>query len=141
MGDGVRSFGAGSSLDALYRLNSWNLLLGVSFTACTAVHSAEERVQVPYRAYRDFRHSTVVLADGTRVPCQAVEYLRQDDSGNDFGKMETVLADKGLLRAARLGQSRCMNARVRDVIDAAVALLTAAPYALSRPRPANPNPP
>jgi len=132
LGDGVSSFGKGSPFDALYRLNAWNLLLGVGFSSCTALHSAEERVQVPYRAYRDFRRSKIVWPDGKVEPSRAVEYLRQDGSANDFDKMYDVLERAGVLRVRRIGEARCINVRIRDVIDHAVGLLKRDPYFLSR---------
>jgi aminoglycoside 3-N-acetyltransferase len=133
LGDGVKSFAEGSAFDNLYRLNSWNLLLGVTFSSCTALHSAEEWVQVPYRKYRDFRNSTVILPDGRTIPSPSVEYLRRDGSGNDFAKMEDVMAEAGLLRTCRIGNARCLNARLRDIVDTAVRLLEENPYFLSRP--------
>ncbi len=133
LGDGVSSFGKGSAFDRLYELDSWNLLLGVSFQSCTALHSAEELVRVPYRAHRDFKGSIVILPDGRRVPSPAIEYLRQDGSSNDFAKMEGVFARAGVLRTCQIGEARCMNARIRDIIDIAKQLLSKDPYSLSRP--------
>ncbi|MDQ1257671.1 MAG: aminoglycoside 3-N-acetyltransferase [Candidatus Hydrogenedentes bacterium] len=83
MGEGVSSFGAGSSFHQLYELNSWNLLLGVGFESCSALHMAEEFMKVPYRWHRDFSGSTVILRDGTRVPATSIEFLRYEGYEND----------------------------------------------------------
>ena len=123
LGEGIRSFGTGSSFDRLYQLDSWNLLLGVTFSSCTALHSAEELVQVPYRGYRTFEGSTVVLADGTEVPSRSVEFLRNDGSSNDFEKVEAVFEQKRILKRCTIGPARCINARIRDIIDSAKRLL------------------
>ena len=133
LGEGVSSFGRGSSFDRLYRLDSWNLMLGVSFNSCTALHSAEELERVPYRAYRDFHRSAVVHADGRVEPCRSVEFLRQDGSSNDFAKMGEILAREGVTAACTIGEARCVNARIRDVVDVARGMLREDPYALSRP--------
>ena len=119
MGEGIRSFGKGSTFDQLYRLNSWNLFLGVSFEVCTALHMAEEFMQVPYRAYRDFRNSTVVLDDGTEMSSESVEFLRREGFENSFAKMERIMSEAGLLRSCKVGQATKINARIRDIFDIA----------------------
>jgi len=137
IGNGVSSFGIDSSFDRLYRLNSWNLLLGVSFNSCTALHSAEELERVPYRSYRDFRQSVVVHSDGRTESCRSIEFLRHDGSANDFAKMGTILGNEGVTKCCTIGEARCINARIRDVIDVARRLLKEDPYALSKPAPGN----
>ena len=134
LGDGVHPFGQGSTFDALYRLDAWNLMLGVSFQSCTALHCAEELEQVPYRAYRDFKDCEVVLADGRRGVCAAVEFLRQDGSSNDFAKVEALFAAAGILRTSQVGAARLVNVRIREVIDRARQLLQRDVRFLSRNR-------
>lgn len=134
LGDGVRSFWGRAVFDALYACDAWNVMLGVGYQSCTALHAAEEIVQVPYRSYRDFVGSRVRLPDGTELPCVSVEYLRQDDSFNDFAKMEGILAAKGRLEATQVGNARVTAARIRDVIDEAVERLRENPRFLSGTR-------
>ena len=121
MGEGVKSFGEGSSLHRLYRMNSWYLLLGVGFKSCTALHTVEEMAQVPYRQYRGFEGSTVVLADGSEAPCRCVEYLRLPGYRNDFNRVEPLLAEAGVLRERRVGAARIVNARMREIVDTVMA--------------------
>jgi len=123
MGAGVRSFGPGSSFDALHQLNARVLLLGVGFTACTALHMVEEYRQVPYRSYRDFGDCRVLLPDGTTEPSRAVEYLKRQGYQNDFGKMDAVLARAGVLRTGRIGAAAVSNVRMRDLFDVTMALM------------------
>ena len=47
MGEGIRSFGAGSTFHQLYQLDAWCLFLGASFGSCTELHAVEEYMQVP----------------------------------------------------------------------------------------------
>lgn len=117
MGDGVLSFGPGGSLHQLYLLDSWYLLLGVNFNSCTALHMVEEAVQAPYRYYRDFAGSAVVLPDGERVPAKSREFLRKPGFGNDFSRVEGLLEEAGALRACRVGAARIVNAKMRDIVD------------------------
>ena len=123
MGDGVNAFGRGSTFEALYKLAAVCLLLGVGFNACTALHAAEEIVQVPYRYYRDFKGSVVVRPDGSRIRCPSREYLRTAGYRNDLAKMHAVLEREGALRTTRIGAAAVIHARIRDIIDIALRRL------------------
>jgi len=134
MGEGVSSFGPGSTFDALQRLDAWIVMLGVSFQSCTALHAVEEAVQVPYRAHRDFRGSVVILPNGTQIASASIEYLRRHGGQNDFAKMAAVLAGKGVLRVGRIGEARCMATRMRDLFRIARPMLEKDPGFLTRTR-------
>lgn len=123
MGEGVRPFAEGSSMYRLHELDFWYLFLGCGFSVCTALHTAEELVHVPYRYYRHFKGSTVIRADGSTVPSKAVEFLLQEPYHNDFGKMEDIFRDRGILRIAHVGNARIVNAKARGIIDIAAGLL------------------
>jgi hypothetical protein len=47
--------------------------------------------------------------------------------------MEGILMRAGILRTCQIGEARCINARIRDIIDIAKQLLSEDPYSLSRP--------
>ena len=134
MGEGVSSFGPGSTFDALLRLDAWIVLLGVSFQSCTALHAVEEFVGVPYRAHRDFDGSTVILPDGTRMSSSSIEYLRQDRAANDFAKMADLFEEAGVLRRARIGTAECMGVRMCDLFRITRPLLAQDVHFLSRRR-------
>jgi aminoglycoside 3-N-acetyltransferase len=120
MGDGVRSFGAGSTFHRLYELDAWCVLLGVEFTSCTELHAVEEYMRVPYRYHRDFASSTVILEGGTQVPSKSLEYLRKPGYSNDFAKMRGVFEEHGALKTTRVGEARVTNVRIRDIFDVTV---------------------
>ena len=122
MGEGVRSFGKGSTFEQLYKLDAWNLFLGVGFSSYTELHSVEEYMQVPYRYYRDFKGSFVILPDGTEVPSQSVEYLRKKGYINDFKKMEKVFSKHKALHTCRIGKAKIINVRIKDIFDITTAL-------------------
>jgi aminoglycoside 3-N-acetyltransferase len=132
LGDSVHSFWGNAVFDALYELDAWNIMLGVGYQSCTALHAAEEIVQVPYRAYRDYTGSVVRLPDGTEQEARSVEFLRQDGSSNDFGKVEAILEEKGALSVCPVGKARVTAARMRAVIDTAVDCLRKDPRFLSK---------
>jgi len=125
MGEGVSSFGKGSTFHQLYKLNAWYLFLGATFGSCTGLHAVEEYMQVPYRRHRDFKGSKVILADGTEIPSQSVEYLSLPDSGyrNDFARMKDIYAGHGVLNTTKIGEAEAMNIRIRDLFDIAVAYM------------------
>jgi len=123
MGEGVSSFGAGSTFHRLYDLDAWCLLLGVGFSSCTELHAVEEFMRVPYRYHRDFAGSTVILEDGSRVPSQAIEYLREPGYVNDFVKMRAVFDGAGVLRVTQIGAAEVTNVRIRDIFDITRALM------------------
>lgn len=130
--------GEGGTFEALLRANAWNLFLGVGFTSCTALHTVEERARVPYRAFRDFLDCSVREPDGALRPSRSVEFLRLPGYRNDFGKMEAIFCERGVLREARIGAARVMMVRLRDVVKIAGQLLEKDPFFLltaeSRPR-------
>ena len=129
MGEGVSSFGPGSTFDVLLKLGGWVLFLGVSFQSCTALHAVEEFVGVPYRKHRNYEGSVVILADGTRISSESIEYLRQDGSAYDFAKMEAIFEEAGVLRRARIGAIR-----IRDLFGITRPLLETDHAFLSRQR-------
>ena len=120
MGEGVSSFGKGSTFHQLYELDAWCLFLGATFGSCTELHAVEEYMQVPYRYHRDFKGSTVILADGTEIASQSVEFLRYPDYGNDFAQMRDVLGGHGVLKITRIGEAEVINVRIRDIFDITV---------------------
>lgn len=122
-GGNVHPFAFDASLYRCYELNSWYVLLGCGFSSATALHTAEEIVQVPYRHYRDFKGSEVIRPDGIRVPAVSVEFLRNPSYVNDFAKMDAVFERDGLLRHARVGNARLTSARIREVVDLGVQYL------------------
>ncbi|MFO7947767.1 MAG: AAC(3) family N-acetyltransferase [Armatimonadota bacterium] len=120
MGEGKRSFGHGSTFHQLYGLDAWCLLVGVEFTSCTELHACEEYMQVPYRYYRSYAGSTVIMPDGTEIPSHSVEYLCYAGFRNDFGKMRQVLGAHDVLNTTEIGEALVTNVRIRDIFDTTV---------------------
>ena len=134
LGDGVSSFGPRSTFDELLKLNAWIVFLGVTFQCGTALHAVEEFVGVHYRKHRDYKGSTVILPDGSRIPSESIEYLRQDGSSNDFAKMGAIFHEEGVLNQVRIGAADCVSVRIRDVFRITQPLLEQNSGFLSRNR-------
>ncbi|MCP4642223.1 MAG: AAC(3) family N-acetyltransferase [bacterium] len=127
MGDGVHPFAWGSSMYRTYEMDFWYVMLGCGFGSCTALHTVEELAQAPYRHYRHFQGSTVIRADGTRVPSRAVEFLKIPPYDYDFAKMGPVFEKRGILRTTTVGNATIINAKARDIIDIGLELIKADP--------------
>jgi aminoglycoside 3-N-acetyltransferase len=132
LGDGIKSFGEGSTFDALSKLDAHVLLLGVDFDSCTALHAAEEILQVPYRYYRNFLGSTIILPTGESRPSRSVEFLRKDGYNNTFLKMRPLFEAAGVLATSSIGNARATLVRIRDVIRITTSLMSEDPYYLTR---------
>lgn len=116
LGDGISGVGRGSPFTRLMELDAWVLLLGVGFSSCTALHTAEELAGVPYRQYRDYAECTIIMPDGTPQPSRAREFLRVGEVANDLGKMGTVFARHGVLHTAKVGNADLTAVRIRDIV-------------------------
>ena len=108
----------------LYEMDFWYVLLGCPFSRTTALHTAEELMQVPYRRYRDFAGSTVVRADDTSAPSRSVEFLCIEPYHPDFTSVAPTFEAAGIQRSTTVGNARIVNAKTRDLVDLAVAKLT-----------------
>ncbi len=117
MGEGIRSFGKGSSFEQLYKLDSKILFLGVSFSVCTALHMVEEFMQVPYRYYRDFNDSVVIIPDTNHIVSSSTEFLRKPGYFNDFAKMYDVFLNEKVLEIQQVGEAKIICVRIKDVFD------------------------
>ena len=116
MGNGVTVFGSESPFDRLWRLDARSLFLGVGFLVCTSFHLVEERFNVPYRMYRDFKGFTMILPNGREIPCRSMENLRKEGYENDFPKMDEILPKENILKVGRIGNAKIMNAKIRDIV-------------------------
>ena len=126
LADGVHSFWHGSSFDALYAADAWNLMLGVGFSPVPRSTPPRRRSASPTAPTAPYPGCRIRLPGGETIPCPpALEYLRHDDSFNDFAKMEGILRDRGLVLETAVGAGTIMNCRIRDVIDTACELLAA----------------
>lgn len=123
MGDGIHPFAKGSSMYQLYALDFWYVFMGCGFNVCSALHTVEEVLQVPYRYYRHFKGSTIIRMDGSFAHSRALEHLRYLPYLNDFEKMEAVCDRAGLLRRVRVGRACLIAAKARSIIDLGLELV------------------
>lgn len=120
---GGHAWGPDSAFARFEELDAWNLFLGVGTGSCTALHHVEELMHVPYREFRDYKGSVFLMPDGSRRPCDSVEFVRKPGVRNDFIKMGQVLAEHNVLRSTMVGTARILNVRIRDIVRIGCAYL------------------
>ncbi|MDH7568663.1 MAG: AAC(3) family N-acetyltransferase, partial [Armatimonadota bacterium] len=117
----------------LYRLtlvDGYVLLLGVDFRNCTLLHTAEEMARVPFI---DFHTRYPLRGQYRGQPYTLRIYCHTAPLPANFGAIEPVLAERGLLKLGKVGQASCRLARAKDILDTALALLAGNPYFLRYP--------
>lgn len=103
--------GEQSPLRALYDSHATVLLLGVDFTACTAIHLAEHRLpwSAPTQRYRCF-----VRSSGGRTECEFTG-ARYDDG--DFADLGEALDIQPFVGHGRLGRAPVRVLPMRQTVD------------------------
>ncbi len=124
------SLGVGSPLDKLSERGGYILLLGVGQNVNSIIHLAEFLADIPYLytwERPDFPHTARVKCDGYE---KEVTLAPSPGCSEGFGKMEPVLRNRGIIKDGKIGKARCQLMKARDIVDAAVELLTTNPEAL-----------
>jgi aminoglycoside 3-N-acetyltransferase len=96
------SFGEHSIFAMLEEVDAQLLFLGVDFEMCTFVYRVEQRLQVPYRYFKDF--SGTVVDGAQRTDVTARYYVRdlESDVVNSFTPLAESLLARGDARVTRL---------------------------------------
>jgi len=132
LGDGILPCGKGSPFEFLYNVNAWNIFLGVGFTSCTALHMVEEYIQVPYRYYKTYPGSFVIFPDGSKIESKSKEYVKHPGYENDFEKIESIFAGKGILNYAKAGEAKIISVKTRDIFKVTKEHIEKDPHFLVR---------
>ena len=101
-------------------------------TSCTALHMVEEFIGVPYRYYKEYPGSFVILKDGTRVPSRSKEYIKQPGYINDFEKIEGLCSKQGILNYAKAGNAKLISVTMTDLYNFTERQINLNPYFLAR---------
>jgi aminoglycoside 3-N-acetyltransferase len=112
------------------------LFLGVTLDANTMFHTAEELAGVPYHLQAEPTRCHIV-DEGGRVLERAC-LLHNWAYPRRFGEMETILAEKGMLKSGRIAAARTLVIESAPMLDFTVNLLQADSWHLvkaeARPR-------
>lgn len=130
----VDCFGEESVFAYLYEVDARLLFFGVSFEFCTFLHLVEQRLEVPYRYFKEFRGD--VIAAGA-VASTAARYFVRDldqDVESSFLPLGADLLERGLAAETQIPRGpRLFATSARAVHDVAVERVRSRPdYLLAR---------
>ena len=124
------AYDPGSAFERLLELEFKLLLLGASVQAVSMVHYSEQRLNVPYRYWKDF-HGLVRTRQGWEArSCRMFARDLQIDPQLELHPIEKRLRDQGLWRETPLNYGFLSACRLADFVAATDALLAADPWAL-----------
>jgi aminoglycoside 3-N-acetyltransferase len=103
------------------------LLLGVDFSSCTLLHTAEELARVPFI---DFETQFRVRGRARGIDYTAGINCHSAPLPANFTAIEEPLRTRGLLTTGHVGAAECRLARAADILTVALALLRDDPYFL-----------
>lgn len=131
----VSAVGQGSPFDRLAKLGGQVLLLGVTQSTNTTIHTGEAHARVPYwgQSRPDRPAGRQVILPGQAPQWMPVIEYPGDSGG--FPKLEPLLIERGLIAFGRLGRARCRRMPAQSLIDAAVDCLRRDPGGLLCDRP------
>ncbi|MFT3888405.1 MAG: AAC(3) family N-acetyltransferase [Arachnia sp.] len=112
--------GENSPLGALFDLDAWILLLGVTAAKATALHLAEHRATYPGK--RTIPNGAAMLVDGERRWVTWEELDVQDDDFVDVAA--AFAADTGLVRTRPVGDATAHLLPMRPLVDYAARWFT-----------------
>jgi aminoglycoside 3-N-acetyltransferase len=131
------AYDPGSAFERMLDLNFKLLLLGASIQAVSMVHYSEQRLDVPYRFWKDF-HGLVRTPQGWVA--RSYRMFARDlkiDPQLDLRPIEKRLREQGLWQSVVLNYGFLSACRLGDFVAATDALLADDPWILVANRPQN----
>ncbi len=121
--DTITPFSPDSSFDRLLQLHAKLLLFGVTFNAATFFHYVEEKLQVPYRFFKDF--SAEYVDKGVSEQRTYRLYVRDLDLNPQLflSNLQENVETKGKLYRAKLGSGEILSCSFVDLYETACEML------------------
>jgi aminoglycoside 3-N-acetyltransferase len=126
------AFNDGSAFDKMLAHDFKLLLLGASIQAASIVHYSEQRANVPYRYWKDFRGE--IAGRGIQTYRMFVRDERYE-AQLKLKPVETELRARGLWHETPLNYGKISACRLRDFVAVADKLLRADPWILVENKP------
>lgn len=102
----------------LYDIGARILFLGAPLSTNTFLHSVEEWHAVPDRLAAQPTPFRIRTREGTLLDCpQHRHFSSAGDVSRHFGKVEAELLQRGIARAGRIGDARCVLCDARGMAD------------------------
>jgi len=124
------AFDPGSAFEKLLELDFKLLLLGADVQAVSMIHYSEQRAQVPYRYWKDFRGE---VRDSQGWATRTYQMFARDlelDPQLDLYRIQALLQKRDQWHTAKLNYGWISCCRVTDFVAATDHLLAADPWAL-----------
>lgn len=119
----ISVFSSEGSFGRMQRLHTKIMLIGLTFSRCTAHHFAEAILQVPYRQMVE-KPMKVRAENGDLYDLRLIDYQPKplEHRPRDFNKLGKVLEERGLVRLEAVGNAYVRLLQMRDLIETAKEL-------------------
>jgi aminoglycoside 3-N-acetyltransferase len=134
--DTSSAFDPGSAFDRMVELDFKLLLLGADVRFTSLIHYAEQRMQVPYRYWKEF--TGPVRLTGRPAEVRTYRMFARDlalDPEVASAPVQKLLEEHGRWSSVTLNYGKLACCRFHDFVAAAEALLDKDPWALVQNRP------
>jgi len=129
--DTPSAFDPGSTFDRMLELDFKLLLLGADVRYTSMIHYAEQRMQVPYRYWKEFTGEVRLIGQPPQV--RTYRMFARDlaiDPEVSSAPVQKVLEERGLWNSVPLNYGKVALCRFRDFVSVAEELLLKDPWAL-----------
>jgi aminoglycoside 3-N-acetyltransferase len=131
--DTSSAFDPGSAFDRMLELDFKLLLLGADVTFTSMIHYAEQRMQVPYRYWKEFIGEVHLTGHPSQV--RTYRMFARDlviDPEVSSAPVQKVLEERGLWNSAPLNYGKVAFCSFKDFVSVAEELILMDPWALVR---------
>lgn len=133
--DTPSAFDPGGPFDRMLELDFKILLLGADIDAISLIHYSEQRLNVPYRYWKEFT-GAVLTPKGWQMRTYSMFARDMDlDPHLTLHPVQEVLQARGLWHAVPLNYGQVSLVRMRDLVSVVDEFLSADPYSLMLNRP------
>lgn len=129
--DTPSAFDPGSAFDRMLELDFKLLLLGADVRFTSMIHYAEQRMQVPYRYWKEFTGEVQLIGQPPQI-CTYRMFARDLTIDPDISSapVQKALEERGLWTSVPLNYGKVALCRFRDFVSVAEELISKDPWAL-----------
>jgi aminoglycoside 3-N-acetyltransferase len=133
--DTPSAFDSGSAFERMLELNFKLLLLGADIQAVSMLHYSEQRLNVPYRYWKEFTGQYHTPAGWERRTYRMFARDLELDAQIELYPVQKALQSQGKWQMATLNYGQVSTCRLRDFVTAIDGFLSADPWSLVVNRP------
>lgn len=134
--DTLSAYDPGSAFERMLELDFKLLLLGVDIWAASIIHFSEQRLNVPYRYWKNF-HGLVRTSDGWQEKTYRM-FVRDLEINPQLtaDPVQKLLEERSQWRSVSLNYGEIASCRLKEFTTAVDNILTSDPWSLVTNRPA-----